>query len=255
MKPLPLFLAVCFVSLLFAFILPHLSRSFSTRPEAAQASLSASAISLAETGSFAPESGTPAVDRSIDNSIAAYPGLTDFAAILINGRADEIVGVYAPGVFALRVEQQPAGQPEYVNSEANLVTQFALPKQYGSVGLLAHNFLSGSAFFKLQPGQDVVLIYGDGRYVPFRVSGSLTFQALNPNSPFSQFVDLAAPGRQPLSSAELFERVYTTGNTLVFQTCIEAQGEPSWGRIFITAELAEPLQLGVPTLTPLTSVN
>ncbi len=243
MKPFPLFIAVGFTSLLIFVILPYLSQSRLTQAGAA--------LALAETGA---RTVAPDVAGSAP-SIASYPGLTEFAAGLVNGRADEVVGVYAPEVFALRVEQQPAGRPDYVSAEPSRVTQFALPKKHGVVGLLAHNYLSGKEFFQLAAGQTVVLVYGDGRLAHFRVTGSLSVQALAPYSPFSQFVDLARPEGGALSSAELFERVYTTGDMLVFQTCIEAEGEPSWGRIFITARPAEPLQLNVPAFVPRTSVN
>jgi hypothetical protein len=231
----------------------QLPRALKARLETTSISASAAvpAVSVAETGYQGAGLAAPAVE----NSIAAYPGLTDFAAVLVNGHANEVVGVYVPGSFALRVEQQPAGQPDYVNRENNMATQFSLPSKYGSIGLLAHNYLSGSNFFRLALGQDVVLVYGDGRLEHYQVNGSLSFRALKPNSPFSEFVDLSDPNSSLLTSADLFDRVYTTGDTLVFQTCIDAEGDPSWGRIFVTAQRAEPLQLGVPAFTPLTSAN
>jgi len=248
LKPFPLFIAVGFASLLIFVILPHLSRSRLTQ--------AGPALALAETGASAYATGFSSTSApGAGSAIASYPGLTEFAAGLVNGRADEVVGVYVPEVFALRVEQQPAGRPDYVSDENARVTQFELPKKHGVVGLLAHNYLSGKEFFQLAAGQTVVLVYGDGRLAHFRVTGSLSVQALAPYSPFSQFVDLARPEDGALSSAELFERVYTTGDTLVFQTCIEAEGEPSWGRIFITARPAEPLQLNLPAFAPQTSRN
>lgn len=245
MKPFALFVTLCFASLFIFVILPNLSRS--------RLSQAGAAIALAETGARA--NAVAYEDAPEAPSIASYPGLTEFAAGLVNGRADEVVGVYAPEIFALRVEQQPAGRPDYVSAEPSRVTQFVLPKKHGVVGLLAHNYLSGRDFFQLAAGQTVVLVYGDGRLAHFRVTDSLAFQALAPNSPFSQFVDLARPEDGALTSAELFDRVYTTADTLVFQTCIEAEGEPSWGRLFITARPAEPLQLNAPVFAPQTSVN
>ncbi len=175
--------------------------------------------------------------------------LVEFAVSVRNGHTDELVGVYAPGIFAMRVEQQPLGRFDYVSSVPDTITEFALPRNFGAVGLLAHNTLSGSTFFQLIPGQDIVLVYGDGILERYRVVGSQSFQALDPTSPFSQFVDLANPTSSPLSSGDLFNQIYTKRDTLIFQTCIEAEGDPSWGRIFITAERVDPLQLGVPDLT------
>ena len=201
----------------------------------------------------APESTIPIIDDL--PAIPGYPGLTNFAASLINGQASQVVGVYVPGVFALPVRQQPIGQPDYVASEQDVLTQFGLPSRYGSVGLLAHNYLSGDQFFQLHANQNVVLIYGDGRLEHYTIAAIEAYQALKPTSPFSEFINLNDPNHSLLSSADLFNEVYTTSHRVIFQTCIEANGEPSWGRMFIIARLSEPLKLAVPASGPLTSLN
>lgn len=256
MKPVPMFLFIAFSCLLLAILLPQL-----LRVQIAQTGASpASAFALGSASSILEPYPTPVLEMPVTSGKAddllGYPGLTDFAATLLNGQVGEVVGVYVPGVLALPVRQQPNSQPDYVSRSQNEVTQFALPKKYGSTGLLAHNYLSGSAFLQLQAKQDVVLIYGDGSLEHYRISQIEAFQALKPDSPFSNFVSLTNfDQKQTLTSADLFNQIYTINHSLVFQTCIEKENEPSWGRIFIIATLAEPLHLTVPDTLPMTSIN
>lgn len=195
---------------------------------------------------------------------AAYPGLVEFAASVLNGQAEDVVGVYIRDILALPVTQQPEGQTDFVAAEHNLLTQFATPKKYGAVGLLAHNYLSGSRFTQLIPDTEIILIFGGGRIERFRVQRVENYQALDPNSPFSDFIDLAsipagslaAGSTSPvLTSADLFRKLYTTSGTLILQTCIEAAGEPTWGRMFVIAAPLETLQLSVPRLTAGANLN
>lgn len=256
-KPLSTFMSILLICFVLVVVLPQVFRLNVVKAEILPVSVTSLGTGVEATHSSvpAPLIKLPEKTNSAHGTISGYPGLTDFAASLIDGNADEIVGVYASSLFALPVRQQPSGQPDYVARDHNVITQFGLPKKYGSVGLLAHNYLSGSRFFQLQSGQDIVLVYGDGRLEHYRVSVVESFRALKPNSPFSDFVDLADPMHSILSSADLFNRVYTTRHQVVFQTCIESGGEPSWGRMFIVASLAEPLQLLPPHSAPITSLN
>jgi hypothetical protein len=261
-KPLPLILIVALLCFLVAIILPQIIRVTRTGP----LPVSVTALGTAEmiqASAFFPagvRSGSlPVIDQPThgnpEETILGYPGLTEFAARVLNGQADQLVGVFVPGVMSLPIRQQPVGQPDYVDREQNIVTQFSLPSKYGSTGLLAHNYLSGNYFFHLKASDNVVLVYGDGRLEHYRISTIKSFQALKPNSPFSEFVDLANPNGGVISSADLFNQVYTTSHQLVFQTCIDNYGEPSWGRMFVIASLAEPLRLNVPDINGMISSN
>jgi hypothetical protein len=132
------------------------------------------------------------------------------------------------------VVQQPTGDPGFVSSDADSLTQFQQASQLGSTGVLAHNFLSGAEFSEIQPGQIIYLVYGDGRTSTFVVRDSLQYRALQPSSPYSAFVDLA-DGRQ-LGASELFVSIYGRRGALILQTCIEAEGFSTWGRLFVVAE-------------------
>lgn len=205
---------------------------------------------------------TSAAPAPLDTSSesAAYPGLVEFAASVVNGQAEDVVGVYIRDIMALPVTQQPEGQTDFVAAEHNLLTQFATPKKYGTVGLLAHNYLSGSRFTQLIPDTEIILIFGGGRIERFRVQRVENYQALDPNSPFSDFIDLASTppaGSTPpvLTSSDLFRKLYTTSGSLILQTCIEAAGEPTWGRMFVIAVPLETLQLSIPRLTTSANLN
>lgn len=142
-------------------------------------------------------------------------------------------GVYVANVLDLPVVQQPTDAPYYVSGQNGEVTQFELVSRYGSIGLLAHNTLSGKSFSQLAIGQDVQLLYEDGSVEYFVVSQVLRFQALQPESISSTFRNLDR--NETLSAGEMFTRAYVGENRLVFQTCIAAKGNASWGRLFVVA--------------------
>ena len=162
------------------------------------------------------------------------PPLETFIEQVQNGDAATVRGIYAPGLFADAVAQQPHDDPAFVSSEEDTVTQFGLAASHGSIGLLAHNSLAGQNFFALRAGQIFLLIYGDGSRTAFRVTRLLRARALNPESIRSNFIDLDTG--HFLTAARLFDSVYDQPGRLILQTCIEAEGDPSWGRLFVIAE-------------------
>lgn len=164
------------------------------------------------------------------------PFFDTFVASLTNGNAWQVVGVYVEDVLALKVVQQPSSDPAYVSTLNGVATYFALVNQMtGNNGLLAHNYLAGMYFYDLEPGQIVVLIYGDGSTVEYGVSGDEQYQALSPNSSTSDFVNLSTG--ETLSSTQLFYQVYGGDTRTTFQTCIARGGQPSWGRLFVIAPI------------------
>ena len=167
------------------------------------------------------------------NSEATLPNFSEFSQIVQNGEADVLRGVYVSSALALPVVQQPNNNPGYVSSRNGLATQFSMAAQYGNIGLLAHNNLSGRSFSQLAVGQEVRLIYGNGRVEYFVITEILQYQALQPTSMLSAFRDLATD--ETITANQLFERVYTGDHHVTFQTCIEENGDLSWGRLFIVA--------------------
>jgi len=185
---------------------------------------------------------------AMENNTARLPDFTVFSQAVQNGKVDSLRGVYIPNVLALPIVQQPSGNAGYVSSNDGQATQFAVASQFGNVGLLAHNYLSGKSFSQIAVGQEVRLVYGDGRVEYFVVTEILQYQALQPNSPWSSFRDLN--DNTTLNAEQMFKRVYTGDRHLTFQTCIQAEGISSWGRLFVVAVpktdfSADELRLGL----------
>lgn len=158
---------------------------------------------------------------------------SEFYKSVQNGDANTLRGVYVTDTLALPVVQQPYGNAGYVSTQIDVTTQFRMAAAYGNVGLLAHNHLAGKYFSDLKVGQEVRLIYGDGHIEYFVVSEVLEYQALQPNNPYSSFRNLN--GGEILTASEMFGRVYLGERHITFQTCIQANGDSSWGRLFVIA--------------------
>ena len=169
-----------------------------------------------------------------DNTENALPDYRSFVESIQNGQPGVLRGVYVDGVLALPIVQQPVGHPGFVSQNADEITQFNMAAEVGNVGLLAHNFLSGTSFTNLAPGQEVRLIYGDGAVEYFIVDQIFQYQALQPYSPNSEFRDLET--NITITAEELFRKVYRGERHVTFQTCIDANGNSSWGRLFIIAQ-------------------
>jgi hypothetical protein len=176
----------------------------------------------------------PAPALAFDRQETTLPDYSSFVESVKNGQDGILRGVYVPGVLALPIVQQPTGHPGYVSSNEGEVTQFNMATEVGNVGLLAHNYLSGEEFTKLSPGQEVRLIYGDGKVEYYIVDQVLQYQALQPYSPYSEFRNLET--QITITAEELFRQVYRGSRHITFQTCIEADGNSSWGRLFIIAK-------------------
>ena len=175
----------------------------------------------------------PVSVRADDTSEAALPNFGDFSRIVQNGEANTLRGVYVADALALPVVQQPSGSPGYVSNYDGQLTQFSMASQFGNLGLLAHNHLAGKSFSQLAVGQEVRMIYGNGRVEYFVITEILQYQAMQPTSVRSAFRDLATD--ETITANQLFKRVYTGKHHVTFQTCIEANGILSWGRLFIVA--------------------
>jgi hypothetical protein len=170
------------------------------------------------------------------------PSLEQFADSL-KSDTPTLAGVYVPDVLALQVVQQPESNAGFVSTRANTVTQFSMASQYNTTGLLAHDYLAGVNFTRLEVGQVAALIYGNGTLKYFKISAVHRYQALSPTSAYSHFIDLAS--QRVLSADELFFQTYGVGNQLIFQTCISTSQVSSWGRLFV---LARPVNAPVPEL-------
>lgn len=185
------------------------------------------------------------------SSAEDFPTLEEFITQVSNGDAESLRGIYVPGLFASPVIAQPKDAPAFVSRKENTLTQFGLASQYGSIGLLAHNNLAGKNFSLLGEGRVFHLIYGDGRVETFIVTHLTRAQALEPENIYSEFIDLDTGAL--LTAPGLFHMVYDQPGKVILQTCIEAHGNLSWGRLFVIAEPYTEPELG--SLLSLTSFD
>jgi hypothetical protein len=147
-----------------------------------------------------------------------------------NGQAETLVGVYAPGAFAHPVLAQPPGRNLFVSVDPEVLTQFQLPARTETTGLLAHNYLAGAHFFRLQVGSAVFLVYGDGKTAAYQVRELADYRTLDPYRYRELETGLG------YSDVSLFEKIYVSEeDRLVLQTCIEQDGNLSWGVRFVIA--------------------
>jgi hypothetical protein len=168
---------------------------------------------------------------------AALPGFDKFVKTVANGKSGLVRGVYVPDVLALRVAQQPAGSPAFVSNTAGVATQFQMAAQHGVIGLLSHNYAGGAQFSGLSAGDEVRIVYGDGRVKIYNVSAVFQYQALEPGNPRGDLIDLSTGAR--VTAGDVFAAMYSGGDRVTFQTCIAKDGNLSWGRLFVVAEPAE----------------
>jgi len=166
---------------------------------------------------------------------ASSTSLESFSATLKKSDSGHLAGVYVQDIMALTVVQQASTYS--VSTKSGTVTQFGLAGKYGSIGLLAHNYLSGSTFSKLGVGTEIILVYGDGSTQKYKVTTIKKYQAVTPADPFSTFIDLDKP-EATRTSTQVVEETYGSSD-LVLQTCISKNGVSAWGRLFIMASLTE----------------
>lgn len=147
--------------------------------------------------------------------------------------AKKINSIAVEGRFSFSVVEQPYNNAGFVSSKENTVTRFRMADRYGSTGFLAHNYLAGAEFLSMKVGDRIdLMIENEGRQ-SFWVFSVRKFQATSPWSAYSDFVDLESG--QVYSASELFMNFYGQDDLVVLQTCLEKDGNKSWGRIFILA--------------------
>ena len=169
---------------------------------------------------------------------AGLPSLSAFSRQAACGSPAVLCGVYVPGIMALRIVPQPAGDPGYISTESGTATQFREANAFGAIGLLAHNTLSGSTFYSLRLGLPVALVYGDGRVARYQVSEIADFQRLTHADLHSDFMALG--NGQTWTANQVFARFYGTPGRLTLQTCIRQGEAADWGVHFVVADPAGP---------------
>lgn len=160
--------------------------------------------------------------KSINLELGTHISLTNTAIMAL-----------VPGVFSLPIIQQPQDKSIYVANLPGQLTQFHLASQNGVTGLLAHNYLSGKDFYKLDIGQEVRVLYTDYHVGRFQVTSIRRFQKLQPKKLYSDFLDLDT--HEKLSTSQVFDQFYRGEPHVTFQTCLEGDGRLDWGILFVIA--------------------
>ena len=162
------------------------------------------------------------------------PGLQALVNRVQDGEVETARGVFVEGVLAVPVRQQPTDDPAFVSTENDTVTQFKSAAVNGVTGLLAHNFLTGIQFYKMEIGQEVDVVYGDGHIARYQIDGIFQFQKLDPDNLRSDLINLKTGKRE--TTNQVFSRFYAGEDHVTFQTCLERDGLSSWGLTFVVAD-------------------
>ena len=178
---------------------------------------------------------TPVDAQDVPTAISQFPNPVSINDYSENISSDALYTLILDDSIILRIVPQPVGNINFVTSLPNYVTEYQTATYYDTIGLLAHNYLAGRYFFQILPGQEIKLIYSDNRTETFTVTQIKKYQALSPNSSSSDFIDLATG--EYLTANQLFRKMYTNqSGHIVLQTCINADQNPIWGRLFIVAK-------------------
>jgi len=165
--------------------------------------------------------------------------LVEAIEYLTIGKTDpnQLVGLYAPGIFRFKIVEQPDGNAVFVSPLGDTLTNFLSAKNNGITGLLAHNYLAGRNFYDLEVGDSLFLIWGDRRFVEYLIVETGDYQKLSSDIFASKYIDLATG--ETLTTDDVFTRYYRGNHRLTLQTCLERKGDLSWGLHFITARRAD----------------
>lgn len=183
-----------------------------------------------------PVTGNSVPDSQPSKMISSLPSFNSFVRTVAYGDST-VRGVYIPEVMALEVVQQPKDQPAFVSIEPKAATQFQMASAFGTIGLLAHNFLAGRYFDDVQIGDKISVVHGDGQVEEYQISSILQFQALDTTNIRTDFVDTST--QKQITAQELFNLVYGGKPHLTLQTCVAKGQMLSWGRLFVIAEPVE----------------
>jgi hypothetical protein len=187
-----------------------------------------SCITVEAVGTIAPytpfPTSTPTYTPTSTPTHTPTPRFAESIAI-----EDVVTAIYIPGLLLLPIGQQP--YPAFVTEEEDEFTEFGLAADYGSIGLLAHNYLAGKYLPEIETGEIIYLTYTSNVTHKYIAIEFWRFQALDPYSVYSDFI-LTVTGDH-LTVEELFDFIYNRPGSLILQTSI-APG--AWGRLFIIAE-------------------
>lgn len=175
----------------------------------------------------------PMVFNAATNPASNQDDLGELIARVTNGNADQVVGSYIPDLLAAEVLQQPEDQPDWISPDAGTLTQYRAASQLGNLGLLASKDSAAALFDQMAAGLPVTIIQGDGSLREYSIAGILTFQAIDPTDPNSDY--LIQPVGVHVPYSELLNCIYGGEEHLVFESTIDKPDVPNWGKLFVVA--------------------
>jgi hypothetical protein len=129
--------------------------------------------------------------------------------------------------------QQIDDDPESFMRISGVATQFGLAAHNLVIGLMAHDDLAGAFFSYLKMGQEVCIVYGDGRVGYYQINHLARFKAPQPDSQNGIYMDLNL--NITYTAQDLFTMFYNGDAHVTFQACIHQGENLSWGQLFVTA--------------------
>ena len=96
---------------------------------------------------------------------------------------DNEMAIYIGGKKFFKVELQPRGVPTFVSEKKNHVTSFEMPKKFGNLGFIAHNYLAGKYFKDIGEGDQIFVLDGKSQTRRYLVKDIQRERALDPKNP------------------------------------------------------------------------
>jgi hypothetical protein len=164
--------------------------------------------------------------------------LEAFRRSVMNGRSDQLTGIWVEDVLAFRVQPGPTSHAPVVKDTFSI---YKWAWKHGVVGLLIHDYRGGTQLYQLNPGVRIAAIYGNGGVDWYVSRGGAWYESRS-----GSFSGFAGPFRIwscadcdfDVSVRELQYRHYAGNHRLAFQTCVTAEGRT--GLVIIEAYLDRP---------------
>jgi len=131
-------------------------------------------------------------------------------------------------LFTARVVQQPEDDNNFVSDKNKTVTGFSFASAHETIGLMAHNNLTGRYFDNMEIGDTAYVEYRDKIWEKFIINEIERFEAVNPDDPYSDFISVETG--EKINALDLAMREYGQGG-ITFQTCYGQNG-----RLFVRGE-------------------
>ena len=171
---------------------------------------------------------------------SSLPSLEAFRRSVMNGRPDQLTGIWVEDVLSFRVQQ---GLTNHAPEPKDTLSIYNWAWKHGVVGLLIHDYRGGTQLYQLNPGVKIAAIFGNGGVEWYLSRGGTWSESRSGSSG-----GFAGPFRIwscdgcdfDVSARELHDRHYAGLPHLAFQTCVTAEGRT--GLVIIEAYLDRPLE-------------